>query len=143
MNGAPPFAPQQLDHLVLRVIDLERSIAFYRDVLGCTLVRWRDELGLVHLRAGTTLIDLIAVDGELGRPGGAPAAATGRNLEHFCLRIEPFDADLIRSHLRNHGIAMHGDVEDRFGAEDYGPSLYIEDPDGNVVELKGVRAAQI
>ena len=84
-----PFAVQRIDHLVLRVRDLQRSVAFYESAIGCTVVRWRDDLGLVHLRAGASMIDLISIDGELGRKGGAAPQAEGRNLDHVCLRIEP------------------------------------------------------
>jgi catechol 2,3-dioxygenase-like lactoylglutathione lyase family enzyme len=132
-----PFDVQRIDHLVLRVADVERSIGFYRRVLGCEVERRRDDLGLVHLRAGAAQIDLVAVDGPLGRAGGAVPAAEGRNVDHFCLRVEPFDADAIARHLAEQGAAALGPVQDNFGAEGQGPALYLRDPDGNVVELKG------
>lgn len=132
-----PFAVRHIDHLVLRVRDLERSITFYRTVLGCEVARIRAELGLVHLRAGTALIDLIAVDGELGRAGGAAAGGEGRNLDHLCLRVQPFDEPAIVDHLAAFGITPRARAKLNFGAEGSGLSLYIEDPDGNVVELKG------
>ena len=131
-----PFAPREIDHVVLRIADLERSLAFYCGVLGCTLDRRRDELGLVQLRAGRSLIDLVPLEGKLGRVGGAGAGAEGRNVDHFCLRIEPFDAGAIAAHLRANGVEP-GKVEARYGAEGEGPSMYVTDPDGNVVELKG------
>ena len=125
-----------LDHLVLRVRDARRMTRFYCDVLGCQVERVREELGLTHLRAGAAMIDLVAVDGELGRRGGAPAASEGRNVDHFCLRIEPFDAAALVSHLTAHGVTA-SEIKSRFGAEGTGPSLYITDPEGNSVELKG------
>jgi glyoxylase I family protein len=125
-----------LDHLVLRVVDLERMLHFYRDALGCTLERHQQALGLVQLRAGGALIDLVPVDGPLGAAGGAPPGAEGRNLDHFCLRVEPFDADAIRAHLRSFGYDA-GPVASRYGAEGQGPSIYVTDPEGTVVELKG------
>ena len=137
----PPFRVRQLDHLVLRVADLARSQAFYREVLGCELVRRRDDLGLLHLRAGRSMIDLVLVDGPLGRAGGAGPAAEGRNLDHLCLAIEPFDADVLAQHLSRHGAPALGPVVENFGAEGDGPSLYLRDPDGNLVELKGPAAA--
>jgi hypothetical protein len=82
------------------------------------------------------LIDLIPVDGTLGALGGAPPAEQGRNLDHFCLQIEPFNAKTIIAHLREHGIEA-GEVQSRYGAQGDGPSLYIRDPEQNVVELKG------
>jgi len=127
---------RDIDHVVLRVTDLERMVRFYCGVLGCTVERRRDELGLVQLRAGRSLIDLVPVDGPIGRRGGAAPGAGGRNLDHFCLRVEPFDADAIRRELQAHGIEA-GPVETRVGAEGPGPSIYVADPEGNVVELKG------
>ena len=127
---------RDLDHLVLRVADLERVLRFYVDALGCTLERRRDDLGLVQLRAGRALIDLVPVDGPLGRAGGAPPGREGRNLDHFCLRHEPFDEAALRAHLSAHGVAA-GALERRYGAEGEGLSIYVADPEGNVVELKG------
>jgi glyoxylase I family protein len=125
-----------LDHVVLRTARLDAMIAFYRDVLGCALERTLDEVGLVQMRAGASLIDLVDVDGELGRTGGAPPGAEGRNVDHFCVQLAAFDAEAIRAHLAARGIAM-GEVVRRYGAEGFGPSVYITDPDGNMVELKG------
>ncbi|MBX6366986.1 MAG: VOC family protein [Rhodospirillales bacterium] len=134
-----PFRLRGLDHVVLRVADLERSIRFYCDVLGCTLEKTQERLGLTHLRAGDTLIDLVTLDGEIGRAGGAGPGKEGRNVDHFALRIAPFDAAAVVSHLRAHGVEP-GEVVSRFGAEGDGPSIYITDPDGNGVELKGPSA---
>lgn len=125
-----------IDHVVLRVGDLDRAMAFYCDVLGCKEERRIEELGLYQLRAGSALIDLVPVDGELGRAGGAAAGPEGRNVDHFCLRVEPFDGAELIAHLTAHGVEC-GEVVQRYGAEGNGPSLYINDPDGNVVELKG------
>jgi len=127
---------QGLDHLVLRVVDLDAMLRFYVDVLGCSVERRQDEIGLVQLRAGRSLIDLVPVDGQLGRMGGAAPGAQGRNLDHFCLRVEPFDEAAIRAHLAAQGVDA-GRTESRYGAEGEGPSLYLGDPEGNVVELKG------
>jgi catechol 2,3-dioxygenase-like lactoylglutathione lyase family enzyme len=128
-----------LDHVVLRVADLERAKAFYRDVLGCPVEKWQPELGLLQLRAGAALIDLVPLDGKLGREGGAGPGAEGRNLDHFCVRLERFDEAALRAHLAKHGVAC-GEVVQRYGAEGNGASLYIEDPDGNTVELKAPAA---
>jgi catechol 2,3-dioxygenase-like lactoylglutathione lyase family enzyme len=125
-----------LDHIVLRIVDLDRMLDFYCGLLGCTIEKRQDDIGLIQLRAGNALIDLVPVDGVLGRAGGAPPAREGRNLDHFCLRVEPFDADRIREHLTRHGCSV-GPVEQRYGAEGEGPSMYVSDPEGNVVELKG------
>ena len=125
-----------IDHLVLRVVDLDRMLHFYCDALGCTLEKRQDDIGLIQLRAGNALIDLVPVDGKLGRMGGAPAGKEGRNLDHLCLRVEPFDEAGIREQLSRHGVPA-GPVEQRYGAEGSGPSIYVTDPEGNVVELKG------
>lgn len=125
-----------LDHVVLRVADMGAALHFYQEVLGCREERRLEPLGLVQLRAGASLIDLVAVDSPLGRAGGPPAGPDGHNLDHFSLRIEPFDAEALAAHLRAHGVDP-GDVAERYGAEGSGPSMYVRDPDGNVVELKG------
>ena len=125
-----------IDHLVLRVVDAERMVDFYAAVFGCTVERRRPELGLVQLRAGSALIDLVPVDGPLGRLGGAAPGREGRNLDHFCLRIEPFDDAAIRAHLAALGVAIASEGL-RYGADGTGPSFYITDPEGNTVELKG------
>jgi glyoxylase I family protein len=134
-----PFRILDIDHLVLRVADLDRMLGFYVDALGCRIERRRDDIGLVQLRAGRSLIDLVPVQGPLGRSGGAAPGPQGRNLDHFCLRVEPFDEAALRERLAAHGVAA-GAVEMRFGAEGEGPSIYLDDPEGNVVELKGPAA---
>ncbi len=130
------FRPLALDHVVLRVSDLDRARAFYCDVLGCSFEKWQEQFGLLQLRAGSALIDLVALDGPLGRVGGAGPGTEGRNLDHFCLRVAPFDEAALRAHLAAHGVDP-GETVRRYGAEGFGPSLYISDPDGNLVELKG------
>lgn len=125
-----------LDHLVLRVTDLDAMLRFYCEALGCEIERRNDDLGLIQLRAGAALIDLVPVESELGRRGGPAPGATGRNLDHFCLRVEPFDAAAIRAELAPFGIEV-GEETTRYGAEGSGPSLYLNDPMGNTVELKG------
>jgi catechol 2,3-dioxygenase-like lactoylglutathione lyase family enzyme len=134
--SAGAIAIRDIDHLVLRVRDLDRMLAFYGDVLGCAIVRRRDELGLVQLRAGRAMLDLVPVDGPLGRAGGAPPAREGRNVDHFCFRVEPFDEVAIRRRLATMGVEA-GETMSRFGAEGEGPSIYVNDPEGNLVELKG------
>ncbi|MCP5058352.1 MAG: VOC family protein [bacterium] len=125
-----------LDHVVVRVQDLEASLRFYCGALGCSEERRSDALGLVQLRAGSALIDLVPLDSPLGRAGGAAPDPGAPNVDHFALRIESFDEAALAAHLRSHGIEP-GDVGERYGAEGNGPSMYIRDPDGNAVELKG------
>ncbi len=124
-----------LDHVVLRVADLERSKAFYRDVLGCPEEKWQPDLGLLQMRAGSALIDMVDINGKLGRQGGALAGKEGRNVDHFCLQLAEFDEAALRAHLTAHGVEP-GPVVQRYGAEGYGRSMYVSDPDGNNVELK-------
>ena len=125
-----------IDHLVLRVRDIDAMRRFYCDVLGAEHVAWRPEFGMSHLRAGSSMIDLVTIDGPLGKAGGAAPGKQGRNMDHFCLRVEPFDAQVIVAHLERHGVEV-GEVRQRFGAEGNGTSLYLTDPEGNTVELKG------
>jgi catechol 2,3-dioxygenase-like lactoylglutathione lyase family enzyme len=130
-----------LDHVVLRVTDVSRMVRFYCEALGCRIEREREELGLIQLRAGQSLIDLVAVDGELGRKGGAAPGKEGRNMDHLCLRVEPFDSGAIATHLLAHGV-VPGETRTRYGAEGSGLSIYISDPEGNTVELKGPPARE-
>ncbi len=127
---------REIDHLVLRTERLEAMIAFYTDVLGMSIERRLDDIGLIQLRAGRSLLDLVPVDSALGRKGGAAPGAQGRNLDHYCVRVDPFDEAAIRDRLKTKGVEA-GPTERRYGAEGTGPSIYIQDPDGNTVELKG------
>lgn len=132
----PPFTLRAIDHVVLRVIDLDRMVAFYQDVLGCADERAQPEIGLYQLRAGSSLIDLVTIDGKLGAIGGAAPGREGRNVDHFAITIAPFDDPAIRAHLARHGVEIE-QAGPRYGAEGEGPSIYISDPEGNIVELKG------
>jgi glyoxylase I family protein len=138
---ATPFRIGGLDHIVIRVRDLPRMVAFYRDVLDCPVEKVQDELGLWQLRAGRTLIDFVDVAGKLGREGGAAPGREARNMDHFCLAVEPFDGEAIAGYLKRHGVEP-GEVKNRYGADGDGPSIYIQDPEGNTVELKGPAPAR-
>ena len=131
-----PIEIRGLDHVVLRISDLTRSLRFYVEMLGCREERRSDALGLVQLRAGASLIDLVDVNAPLGKLGGPPPGAQARNLDHLALQLEHFDVARIREHLTAFGVEP-GDVAQRYGALGMGPSMYVHDPDGNVVELKG------
>ena len=131
-----PIRPRDIDHVVLRARDAEALVRFYCEVLGCVPERRQDAIGLVQLRAGRSLIDIVDFAGKLGRAGGAAPGTEGRNMDHLCLRIEPFDVAAIRAHLTAHGVPV-GAPALRYGAEGEGPSLYLSDPEGNTVELKG------
>ncbi len=140
MTLATPLAVRGIDHVVIRTANIEAMLTFYRGVLGCPLERRVERLGLYQLRAGNALIDLVDADSELGRRGGGPPGTEARNMDHLCLQIAPWDAEQITAYLEQHGIAP-GPVEARYGAGGSGPSIYITDPDGNGIELKGPAAA--
>ncbi|MDP9154228.1 MAG: VOC family protein [Pseudomonadota bacterium] len=126
---------REIDHVVIRCADLEAMVQFYATVLGCPVEKEQRELGLIQMRAGRSLIDLLAVGARIDRPeSGTPG--TGNNVDHVCLRVEPFDAAGLRAHLTENGVRL-GEEARRYGAEGFGPSLYFFDPEGNLIELKG------
>jgi glyoxylase I family protein len=126
---------RDIDHVVLRIRDLDRVAAFYVDVLGARWEKKQEQIGLYQLRVGNSLIDLVPVDGELGRQGGAAPGREGRNVDHICFRVLPWDGDAVLAHLAAHGIG--GEIVSRYGADGQGPSIYLSDPEGNALELKG------
>ena len=131
-----PITIQGIDHVVIRANDVAGVLEFYRDVLNCPLERQLDDLGLYQLRAGSALIDIVDAAGELGRQAGNPPDPAARNMDHLCIAIEPWDAAAIAAHLQSHGIEV-GETVTRYGARGNGPSIYITDPEGNTIELKG------
>jgi glyoxylase I family protein len=124
-----------IDHVVLRVSKLDEMVRFYIDVLGAKLEKEQEDIGLYQLRVGTSLVDLVPVDSKLGRMGGAAPGGGGRNLDHVAFRVLPWDGEAILAHLHGHGI--EGEIKSRYGAEGDGPSIYLTDPEGNGLELKG------
>jgi len=126
---------REIDHVVIRAANVDAMTRFYCDVLGCSLEKQQRDLGLTQLRAGRSLIDLLQVGAKLDRVENGTAGA-GRNMDHVCLRVEPFDAEALKQHLAGHGARL-GDEALRYGADGFGPSLYLFDPEGNMVELKG------
>jgi glyoxylase I family protein len=133
---AVPFRLRQLDHVVLRVRDVAAMRRFYCDVLGCTPELDQPGIGLLQLRAGASLIDLVDVNGKLGRMGGAPPGREAHNVDHVCLSVDGYDEAAIVAHLRANGVRV-GDTGSRYGADGEGPSIYLFDPEGNMLELKG------
>ncbi|ODU19959.1 MAG: lactoylglutathione lyase [Sphingomonas sp. SCN 67-18] len=127
---------RDIDHVVFRVVDLDRVARFYTDVLGARFEKHQPDIGLYQLRIGNALVDLVPVDGPLGREGGAAPGAEGRNVDHVCFRVLPWDESAIRAHLAAHGVAPV-EILSRYGAEGDGPSIYLSDPEGNRLELKG------
>lgn len=127
-----------IDHIVIRTQNLDKLLWFYSEVLGCPLERTLGpEVGLNQLRAGNALIDIVTVDSELGRQGGGPPESTKHNLDHLCLQVEATSVNEILAHLDEHGVEV-GAIDVRYGATGFGQSVYVDDPDGNMVELKPV-----
>ena len=126
-----------IDHVVIRVHQLAPMLNFYRDILGACLKKENADMGLYHLSIGSSMIDLVPVDGKLGLQGGVPPGREGHNVDHIAIKIFPFDGEKIRKYLINQGVNSEEPVI-RYGANGKGPSIYIKDPEGNGIELKGV-----
>lgn len=135
-NDARAIEPVGLDHVVLRVSDVAASMRFYCDALGCHEERRLGELGLIQLRCGASIVDLVDLDSPIGKAGGEQPLDRHRNMDHFAIELARFDEGEIRARLESFGIEPH-EVGIRYGARGNGPSMYIRDPDGNTVELKG------
>ena len=136
MSTPPPFQLLGLDHVVLRVREPQRALHFYTEVLGGSLDRVQEAIGLVQVRVGRSLVDLLDVNGTAGRAGGTPPDVQAPNMDHFCLRVQPFDGETIMAWLQSRGIEVEAPAQ-RYGADGTGPSVYLRDPEGNRVELKG------
>ena len=136
MYKANPINIQRVDHVVLRVQDMQQMIHFYQQVLGCRLERGPGDLGLAQLRAGDSLVDLVDVNSTLGKMGGDLPDHSAHNMDHVCLLVSPWDEAAIMQQLSENGVTF-GAVESRYGATGQGPSLYLRDPEGNTIELKG------
>ena len=133
---SPPFNIKGIDHVVIRARDITVMLDFYQNILNCPLERSEESIGLFQLRAGHSMIDLVPVDSELGRMGGGPPGDDGLNMDHVCLRVDPWDADAIQAFLAERGVDADP-VKRRSGAEGVGPSIYFDDPEGNRIEIKG------
>ena len=136
---AIPYRTKGLDHVVLRAKDIDRMLGFYRDVLGLPIAKHNKPLGLWHLKAGSSMIDLVDMFGPLGKAGG-PTPGEARNVDHLALKIEPFDETAILAYFDSKGVSAEP-AKTRFGADGDGPSIYLSDPEGNGVELKGMARA--
>ncbi len=123
-----PFRVGEIDHVVLRCVDRERALAFYTGILGLSEERRIEQIGLVQLRAGHSMVDLV--------PAPEPLAEKGRNVDHVCLGVEAADFEGLVGYLRSRGVELIGEPSTRYGAHGMGLSVYIRDPEGNVVELK-------
>ena len=127
-EGTAPFKLGHLDHLVLRTSQLEVLLAFY-ERLGCRLERdLREKVGMVQLRLGDSMLDL--VEATMDETGD-------KNLDHFAVRVDPFNEADILKFCEEEGIEARSMSFPLYGADGYGPAIYITDPDGNRMELKG------
>jgi glyoxylase I family protein len=131
-----PIKAKQLDHVVLRVADIDASTRFYHEILGFPLARINEEAGLHQFHVGSSMLDLVPIDGRIGRAGGETVAKENRNVDHFAVTLSEYDEPSIVAHLESHGVTAYGSRK-RFGAEGTGVSIMVTDPDGNTVELKG------
>lgn len=128
--------PKAIDHIVLRTEQYQALVDFYCEVIGCVVERvLPEEIGLTQLRAGSSLIDIVNVNAELGKAGGPAPQSTGNNLDHFCLQIEQFDERELTAYLQGKGVEV-GEFEERYGAQGMGRSLYLKDISGNNIELR-------
>ncbi len=121
-----------LDHLVLKVEDVDAALAFYGEVLGLEVLRLEEfrkgDVGFVSVRVSDeSIIDL--------SPGG-PVADEGRNVDHFCLVVDEPDMESLLTELRSLGVEAHGPASGKWGARGRGASFTVRDPDGNKIELK-------
>ena len=123
-----PLEIAELDHVVVRCRDQGRSLDFYSRILSCREERRIEAIGLIQLRAGQSMIDLV--------PADPPPTHEGRNVDHFCLAVDAADMQSVVRWLRAEGVEVLGEPTDRYGARGMGRSVYVLDPDGNIVELK-------
>jgi catechol 2,3-dioxygenase-like lactoylglutathione lyase family enzyme len=141
MAGSPPFELEGLDHVVLLVGDMDVARRFYCEVVGCSIDRELPQYGMLQLRAGVSMIDLVDISGEEGT-WARPPVDGGRNMDHVCLATCGFDVEELRKHLAGHGVDI-GEEGIRYGATGDGYSVYFNDPFGNQIELKSAAEANL
>ena len=135
VKSQPLVKITEMDHIVLRCEDVERSLSFYTDVLGLKaerLEQWRaGEVRFPSARLNAdTIIDFFGSDqGPISRDGA-------RNQDHFCMVIEPTDMDELKAKFEALGVEIQAGPGKRWGSHGDGISLYIYDPEDNVVELR-------
>src|SRR5271155_403213 len=128
-----PLKVAELDHVVLRCRDQERAYDFYTRILGLKEERRIAQIGLIQLRAGRSMIDLV--------PASGPRVETGLNVAHVCIGIEARDLNEVATYLRGQSVEVMGEPATRYGARGSGLSIYVRDTEGNVVELKQMPTA--
>jgi glyoxylase I family protein len=137
MPTKPPFSLRAIDHVVLIVDGLERAVRWYEAVLGAAEEGDLRKFGMVQLRVGVSMIDLVDAASEKGA-WARPEVAGGRNMDHLCLEIGPVTPEAMKAHLTSHGLAIEEEGV-RSGAKGEGYSWYIRDPWGHQIELKTER----
>lgn len=135
ISSPTPFKVAAIDHVVMRVSDVEAALGFYVNVLGCAVERRQDEIGLIQLRAGSALFDLVDCQGTSGLRGGPAPGTDGHNVDHVCLRLDGYDPEALRAYLSSHGVDVESEGV-RYGAQGDGHSMSIRDPAGNGIELR-------
>src|SRR5208282_5018661 len=123
-----PLKVAELDHVVLRCRDQNCAYDFYTRLLGLVEERRIEQIGLIQLRAGRSMIDLV--------PSETALDEKSRNVDHVCLGIEATDMSAVAQHLKECSVEVMGDPATRYGARGMGLSIYVRDPEGNVIELK-------
>jgi glyoxylase I family protein len=129
-----PFELRAIDHVVLIVDDLERAAKWYADVVGATEEHSLRQFGMVQLRAGASMIDLVDAASEKGE-WARPKVDGGRNMDHLCLEIGPVTKAAMQAHLKKHELEIEEEGW-RSGAKGQGYSWYIRDPWDHQIELK-------
>ena len=129
----------ELDHIVLNVGDIQRSLKFYTDVLGLQAERLDEfkagKVGFPSVRInGDTIIDLFPTRGV--EKADNPAEKRQGNLNHFCMVVERQDFSGIVDYLARHGVTVREGPVSRWGARGRATSVYFLDPDGNEVEIR-------
>ena len=135
MAEAPPFALEGIDHVVLLVDDMAAARAFYLEVIGCTIDNALPRYGMLQLRAGAALLDLVDISGEPGA-WARPPVEGGRNMDHVCIATGAWDEDEMRAWLAARGVPIIEEGVNN-GARGESLSFYVRDPAGNVIELTG------
>jgi glyoxylase I family protein len=130
MSTTRPLEFDGIDHAVLRVTDIKRSLDFYVGVLGLSLERIIEDIGIYQLRCGRNLIDLCVLPA-----GAALGQGMQRGIDHLCLMIRG-DMNEVVEYLAKHKVETASPVRELYGATGFGTSIYILDPDQYMIELK-------
>lgn len=125
-----PLEIDGIDHVVLRVTNIQRSLDFYVGLLGLSLERVIEDIGIYQLRCGRNLIDLVAM------PAGAVLAdVPQRGIDHVCLHVRG-DMSRILEYMQENGVELGSPLREIYGSTGFGTSLYVLDPDRHTIELK-------